>query len=473
MFAHARPTAMSRHRRVRTVATVVVAALSLSACGGAAVPDTTEPTRTAPATAEPVTEGATEASTSTTAAVTVATVPEARRVDLATPTFSEPTLITNQLFPITETTQVIQVGAEAGDALHIEITLLPETRVVEWDGQAIDVVVSQFVAYLDGRILEVAVDFFAQADDGSVWYFGEEVDNYEDGAIANHDGTWLAGRDGPAGMIMPAQPRVDDAYRPENIPNLVFEEVVVAAIDETAAGPGGPVRGAVLVVEHLLDGTLEDKLFAPGYGEFMAQVVTEDELVTLALAIPIDARGGGTPVELVTALDAASEVVDAVVAGDGPAALTAGDTLTAAWEAHRGEAPELLASVMDAAVASLTEVIEAGDGSTAAAALAVVWACLDLQLQYRPPAEVDTDRLVLWLRRLAIDAADGAASAVVGDVATLETIWQRVAHTFDDAERAGVVDGLLQLRKAVAAGDLAGAGELAAALTAVVPATGS
>ena len=45
--------------------------------------------------------------------------------------------------------------------------------------------VSQYVAYLGGRIQEVALDFYAQADDGSVWYFGEDVYNYEKGAVAD------------------------------------------------------------------------------------------------------------------------------------------------------------------------------------------------------------------------------------------------------------------------------------------------
>jgi hypothetical protein len=31
------------------------------------------------------------------------------------------------------------------------------------------VVLSQYLAYLDGRITEVALDRYAQADDGSVW----------------------------------------------------------------------------------------------------------------------------------------------------------------------------------------------------------------------------------------------------------------------------------------------------------------
>ena len=66
--------------------------------------------------------------------------------------------------------------------------------------------VSQYVAFLDGRLHEVAYDFYAQADDGSVWYFGEDVFNFADGAIVDTHGTWIAGTDGPAAMIMPADP---------------------------------------------------------------------------------------------------------------------------------------------------------------------------------------------------------------------------------------------------------------------------
>jgi len=76
--------------------------------------------------------------------------------------------------------------------------LLPDTRVIEWiPGQFVRVLVSEYVAYLDGRIEEVALDFYAQADDGSVWYFGEDVFNYEGGAVADLSGTWLAGKEGP------------------------------------------------------------------------------------------------------------------------------------------------------------------------------------------------------------------------------------------------------------------------------------
>jgi hypothetical protein len=104
------------------------------------------------------------------------------RVDLETPTFSDPTSITNPLFPRSDVGQVIQLGEEGGEKLRFEVTQLPDTKVIAWNGQRIETRVTHFVAYANGRILEVAVDFYAQADDGSVWYFGENVANYEHGS---------------------------------------------------------------------------------------------------------------------------------------------------------------------------------------------------------------------------------------------------------------------------------------------------
>lgn len=54
------------------------------------------------------------------------------------------------------------------------------------------------MSYVDGRIHEVAHDSYAQADDGAVWFFGEDVFRYEDGVVLDKEGTWYAGKDGPS-----------------------------------------------------------------------------------------------------------------------------------------------------------------------------------------------------------------------------------------------------------------------------------
>ena len=142
--------------------------------------------------------------------------PDAERVDMAMPRFSNPTRITNPLFPISNLHSAVLLGSLDQQPFRTETTLLHGTRTIEWMGQRIEVARSQYMAFLNGRIEEVAIDLYAQADDGAVWYFGEDVFNYADGSIADREGTWLAGEDGPPAMIMPGRPRAGDVYRPEN-----------------------------------------------------------------------------------------------------------------------------------------------------------------------------------------------------------------------------------------------------------------
>lgn len=383
--------------------------------------------------------------------------PESKRVDLAEPTFSHPTDITNPLFPTGTLAQVIQLGDEEGKPARVEATLLPGTKVIDWNGKKVDTVIRQFIAYSDRRIVEVALDYFAQADDGSVWYFGEDVFNYEDGVVADQEGTWLAGKDGPAGMIMPAEPKAGDVYRPENIPGLVFEEVTVKAVGETIEGPRGPVAGAVITQEHLMDDTFEDKAFAPGYGE--SRIQAGDEFVRIALAVPTDALQGAPPAELAALSTGAVGVFEAVQAGDWAAASDTLATVAGAWAAYQaGEVPELFAAQAGEALTALTSAAQARNAAAAGqAAIDLARAGLDLQLQHRPPAEIDLARLGLWARQVLVDAPAGDAAAVAGDVAILETIRDRMAHTLDASGAERLKGSLGQLRRAADGEDLGAA----------------
>jgi hypothetical protein len=349
------------------------------------------------------------------------------RVDRAKPSFSRPTSITHPLFPKSKLSQVIQLGAEGRDKLRFEVTQLPKTKVVRWNGRKIETRVTHFVAYMNGRILEVAVDFFAQADDGSVWYFGENVDNYKHGVIADHEGTWLAGKDGPPGMIMPANPHVGDVYRPENIPGLVFEEVTVKATGKSVPGPRGPVSGAVFVREHLMDGTFEDKIYAPGYGEFQAHVASADELYNVALALPVDALSGPVPGELTRLSDGAASILETARSENSSRSQATVVKMTAAWATYTKRAvPRLLAAQMSDALRTLDAAVAARKPAAASqAAIDAGQATLDLQLRYRTVAEIDRARLGLWKQQLILDRAAGRSAAVAGDLATIRAIAAR------------------------------------------------
>jgi hypothetical protein len=374
--------------------------------------------------------------------------PLSDRVDLVAPPFPNPTNVTNPLFPISDLRSATLNGKVDGKPFKVETTLLPETRIIEWiEGQCVETLVSQYVAYLNRRIEEVALDFYAQADDGSVWYFGEDVFNYSDGVVEDLEGTWLAGKEGPAAMIMPADPKVGNAFLPENIPGLVFEEVTVKAVDETVPGPNGPVDGAMVSEELHQDGTFEEKIFAPGYGEFFTGSGRNVE--ALALAVPTDMLPGPVPAELKALSNGADRIFATVRSKNWKAASAATEEMLEAWKAHKGsgEVAARLRAPMKRALEGLTNATTSRNAiKSRRAALAVVDASLDLQLQYRPPIEVDIARFDLWARRVVIDAAAGDSAGILGDVAVLEWIRDRIARGLDDVTRTRLDVQLLELR---------------------------
>jgi hypothetical protein len=387
--------------------------------------------------------------------------PQSERVDLSMPTFSDPTNVTNPLFPISKQDSVLMLGHVDGKPFRTEVTLLPETRIVEWQGQRIETLVSQYTAYLDGRIQEVAYDLYAQADDGSVWYFGEDVADFEDGVIVTKEGTWIVGKDGPAAMIMPANPKVGDVYRTENTPGIAFEEVTVKAVNKTLDGPLGPVKGGLVAEELHMGGSTEDKTFAPGYGEFYTAAGGDVE--ALALAVPTDAASGPQPAELTTLSNGALDTFDAAHSGDWKAASSTVEKMSTAWETYRaGEVPRLIEPRMTDALAALARAVDARDAAQAQqAAIDTAQSSLDLQLRYRPQVEIDLARFDLWAAQLTLDASAGDEGAVGGDVFTIGYIRDRILNTLDGTDRFRVDTEVQKLQVAAADHDLAAATDAA------------
>ena len=393
--------------------------------------------------------------------------PEADRVDLVTPTFSKPTPITNPLHPTSEVTQVIMGGHVEGKPFRTEVTLLPGTKPIQLRGTTVDTAISQYVAYLDGRIHEVALDWYAQADDGSVWYFGEDVFNYEDGKVADTEGTWIVGGETPAAMIMPAKPAVGNVYRPENAPEVVFEEVRVAKIDQNVAGPSGNISGAIEVSELHMDGKREGKIFAPGYGEFSTGSEAGD-LEAVSLASPTDSRQGPAPAEFGALYGAVDSVYQATAAEDADGLNEAAPALARAWEAVLPKGiPPRMESQMKVDIDALNSAAGGEDWESAqSAALRIAQNELDLRLLYQLVIDVDLARLKLWTRQLPVDVAAEDAGLVLANVAALDRVWERTRHA---VESAAPVDAALQeLRKAADAEDLPAVGEAAAALNQAV-----
>jgi hypothetical protein len=382
---------------------------------------------------------------------------DSERVDIAMPSFSNPTNVTNPLFPVSKQRSILFLGHVEGRPFRTEVTLLPETRIIEWQGLQVETLIIQYNAFLGGRIQEIAYDYYAQADDGSVWYLGEEVFDFRDGAIIVTEGTWLAGRDGPAAMIMPGDPHVGNVYRSENAPGFVFEQVTVKSVGTTLDGPLGPISGGMVADELHSDGAVEQKVFAPGYGEFLTGGGGDVE--ALALAVPTDALSEPLPAELTNLSSGALDVFDAAGSGDWKTASATVKDMAAAWETYRTRSlPKLIEPLMNRALELLAKAVDARSVTRVRnVAIQTARSSFDLQLRYRPPAEIDLARLDLWAAQLLVDAAVGDANAVGSDAFALDYIRDRIRQALGESDLARVNLELGAIQVAVVDEDLAAA----------------
>ena len=133
----------------------------------------------------------------------------------------------------------------------------------------IDAVVVRDTVTVDGAVVEDTFDWYAQDRAGNVWYLGEDVSNYEDGEVVDHDGSWEAGVDGALpGVVMPAEPSVGDAYRQEYLAGEAEDMGEVIALDGEVEVPAGAFAEVVTTRDWtpLEPDVVEEKDYAPGVG---------------------------------------------------------------------------------------------------------------------------------------------------------------------------------------------------------------
>jgi len=151
------------------------------------------------------------------------------------PVFTDPLDIDNAYHPFVEyriRLYEVQQGHTDG---HVMDVFTDDTRTFTWDGSSAECACLEEWEFEDGEIVEISKYYFAQADDGTVYYFGELVDIYEDGVVVSNDGSWVVGAlaatdpegtasaDEPA-VFMPADPEIGDVWKPENLPDDGIEE---------------------------------------------------------------------------------------------------------------------------------------------------------------------------------------------------------------------------------------------------------
>jgi hypothetical protein len=187
---------------------------------------------------------------------------------------------------------------EEGAVLRVVVTVSSETKEI---ANGITARVVRDTVTADGELVEDTFDWYAQDEEGNVWYLGEDTAEFEDGEVATKAGSFEAGVDGALpGIIMPGDPEPGLRYRQEYYEGEAEDNGEILGVEEQAEVPAGHYRGALLTKDTV--GTdpnvLEYKLYAPNVGPVLVFGVSggagREELVKLETVSAAAARAAGT-----------------------------------------------------------------------------------------------------------------------------------------------------------------------------------
>ncbi len=179
------------------------------------------------------------------------------------------TTVTNPYYPLETGTRYIYEAQTEDGTEHTEVFITNETKKV----MGVTTTVVRDTVALDGVVIEDTYDWYAQDKQGNVWYFGENVKNYEGGKLKDTAGSWEAGIDGAIpGIIMLAEPQVGDTYRQEYYATEAEDMGQVLDLGGATTVPYGAYKNLLITADWnaLEPKVLEHKFYARGVG-FIAE----------------------------------------------------------------------------------------------------------------------------------------------------------------------------------------------------------
>jgi hypothetical protein len=185
------------------------------------------------------------------------------------------TTIDNPYFSLTPGEELVYEGQTDDGLEHNVITITGETKEV----MGVTTLVQRDRVWLDGELIEDTRDYFAQNSEGDVWYFGEDVDNYEGGVIVDHGGSWLAGVDSAQpGIIMEAHPKPGDTYWEEFYAGVAEDMAKVESLHKKVSVPFGDFEDCLRTrnVSPLEPGVVEYKYYCTDVASVALEINRDD-----------------------------------------------------------------------------------------------------------------------------------------------------------------------------------------------------
>jgi len=121
--------------------------------------------------------------------------------------------------------------------------------------------------FIGGKLEEVTFDYFAESDDGGVYYFGEECERISKRNDRGHSGAWHYGVETNfLGLIIPGRPQVGQKFQAENVPGITKENDEIVSVTGQDQARDWVISKCGEDQRVLSDGSVEYKYYVPSVG---------------------------------------------------------------------------------------------------------------------------------------------------------------------------------------------------------------
>lgn len=185
--------------------------------------------------------------------------------------FDDSTNINNQWLPMQPGTQWVFEGftVEDGELMPHLLVFTVSDLTKEIDG--IPTVVAYIEDFSNGELVEAEIAFYAQDNDGNVWYFGEYPEEYEKGQFVDAP-LWIAGLENARpGIKMPVEPQLGTLSYSQGWAPVVqwSDRGQVYRMDQHTCVPFDCYENVMIMDEFNLEepGAIQLKYYAPDVGQ--------------------------------------------------------------------------------------------------------------------------------------------------------------------------------------------------------------
>lgn len=150
--------------------------------------------------------------------------------------------------------------------VELIITVLDQTKTID----GIETRIVEENESKNDELVEISQNYFAICtENNSVFYFGEDVNIYQNGQVTNHDGSWIHGEDdAKAGLMMPGLALLGSKFYQEVAIDVALDRAVIQSLDEKVKTHAGTFGDSLKTKETTpLEPSAKDfKWYAPGIG---------------------------------------------------------------------------------------------------------------------------------------------------------------------------------------------------------------